>query len=111
LTYVVRMNYGHKARCRTRGERGYYEEAPVHLKLKLREKTDRHGRKYLFGAAPVIQSVAFVYPLGRSRNGADVYELVIKPYTAGATADEHEPPPDEFGGAWSDPEAANPRAA
>jgi hypothetical protein len=57
------------------------------LSVRLREKTDRHGRRYLFGAIPEINCVAFVYE-DIDASGEKSFEFVVKPYGKGTVAVE-----------------------
>lgn len=57
------------------------------LAVELREKTDRYGNKYLFGAIAPFNLVLFVHDDGE-RGGVRRAVLVVKPYTPRNNDDE-----------------------
>jgi hypothetical protein len=58
------------------------------LEIGLREKTDRTGKRYLFGALPFANLVIFVYDDGPDADGVRRHSLQVRPYRPG---DDDEP--------------------
>ena len=51
------------------------------MRIRLRPKVDRHGRKYLFAGLEALNCVLFVHELATPDEHGCTHELVVKPYT------------------------------